>query len=122
MIKTILDQPITRRIKEKFQGRESVEQKLNLEAEYEVPLPVVDVGVSRVEELLNNTQVNEGKVLPICYRCTHVPKEGLYDGFRVQGMFFCSDCQREMFSAEQGSPEYQEFLFLIKGILCRGNS
>lgn len=60
---------------------------------------------------------NEGKVLPVCYRCARVPKEGLYDGFRVQGMFFCSDCQRELFSAEQDSPEYQEFLFLIQGIL-----
>jgi len=59
---------------------------------------------------------NEGKLLPVCYRCTQVPKEGLYDGFRVQGMFFCSDCQQELFTAEQGSPEYQEFLFLIKGI------
>lgn len=59
---------------------------------------------------------NEGKLLPVCYRCTKVPKEGLYDGFRVQGMFFCSDCQHELFTAEQGSPEYQEFMFLIKGI------
>ena len=60
---------------------------------------------------------NEGKVLPVCYRCTKVPKNGLYDGFRVEGMFFCSDCQQELFMAEQGSPEYQEFLFLIKGLL-----
>lgn len=59
---------------------------------------------------------NEGKILPVCYRCTRVPKEGLYDGFRVQGMFFCSDCQKELFTAEQGSPEYQEFMYLIKGI------
>ena len=56
----------------------------------------------------------EGKVLPVCYRCTQVPREGLYDGFRVQGMFFCSDCQKELFAAEQDSPEYQEFLFLTK--------
>lgn len=60
---------------------------------------------------------NEGKVLPVCYRCAQVPKNGLYDGFRVEGMFFCSDCQQEMFTAEQDSPEYQEFLFLIKQLL-----
>ncbi len=59
---------------------------------------------------------NEGKLFPVCYRCTRVPKEGLYDGFRVQGMFFCSNCQQELFTAEQGSPEYQEFLVLLKGI------
>lgn len=64
-----------------------------------------------------DSQANAGKVLPVCYRCAQVPKEGLYDGFRVQGMFFCSDCQRELFAAEQGSPEYQEFLFLIKDLL-----
>lgn len=60
---------------------------------------------------------NEGKVLPVCYRCAQVPKKGLYDGFRVNGMFFCSDCQQELFKAEQGSPEYQEFLFLIRETL-----
>jgi hypothetical protein len=58
-----------------------------------------------------------GKVLPVCYRCAQVPKNGLYDGFRVEGMFFCSDCQQELFMAEQGSPEYQEFLFLIKDLI-----
>lgn len=61
--------------------------------------------------------VNEAKILPVCYRCAQVPRNGLYDGFRVDGMFFCSDCQQELFTAEQGSPEYQEFLFLIRGIL-----
>lgn len=65
----------------------------------------------------HDSLVNQGKVLPVCCRCTQVPKEGLYDGFRVQGMFFCSDCQSELFAAEQGSPEYQEFLFLIRGLL-----
>lgn len=60
---------------------------------------------------------NEGKLLPVCYRCAKVPRKGLYDGFRVEGMFFCSDCQEELFMAEQGSSEYQEFLFLIKGLL-----
>ncbi|MDQ7092760.1 sigma factor G inhibitor Gin [Desulfosporosinus sp. PR] len=59
----------------------------------------------------------KGKVLPVCYRCAQVPQNGLYDGFRVRGMFFCSDCQQELCSAEQGTPEYQEFLFLIQGLL-----
>ncbi|KUO76213.1 MAG: inhibitor of sigma-G Gin [Desulfosporosinus sp. BRH_c37] len=72
-----------------------------------------------ISELIkeHDTLVNEGKVLPVCYRCAQVPKEGLYDGFRVRGMFFCSNCQRELFMAEHDSPEYQEFLFLIKGLL-----
>lgn len=74
-----------------------------------------DQKVSEMEKRMDQAS-GKGKVLPICYRCTQVPKGGLYDGFRVQGMFFCSDCQQELFTAEQGSPEYQEFLFLIKGI------
>jgi len=65
----------------------------------------------------HETVTNEGKLLPVCYRCTQVPRKGLYDGFRVEGMFFCSDCQLELFTAEQGSPEYQEFIFLMKEIL-----
>jgi Inhibitor of sigma-G Gin len=65
----------------------------------------------------HETVTNEGKLLPVCYRCAQVPRKGLYDGFRVEGMFFCSDCQLELFTAEQGSPEYQEFIFLMKEIL-----
>lgn len=72
----------------------------------------------RLEEVDGNeTFTNEGNVLPVCYRCAQVPRNGLYDGFRVEGMFFCSDCQLELFTAEHGSPEYQEFMFLIKEIL-----
>lgn len=48
---------------------------------------------------------NEGKVLPVCYRCAQVPRNGLYDGFRIAGIFFCSDCQQKIFMAEPGSPE-----------------
>ncbi|HBP65589.1 MAG TPA: inhibitor of sigma-G Gin [Desulfosporosinus sp.] len=76
--------------------------------------------VKEIKEQVNialNEEKVLGKVLPVCYRCAQVPKNGLYDGFRVEGMFFCSDCQEELFMAEQGSPEYQEFLFLIKGLL-----
>ena len=74
---------------------------------------------TEIQEKINNEKSvsNGGKVLPVCYRCAQVPKNGLYDGFRVSGIFFCSDCQQELFIAEQGSPEYQEFLFLIKGLL-----
>lgn len=74
---------------------------------------------TEIYENVNDQEIilNEGKVLPVCYRCARVPKDGLYDGFRVEGMFFCSDCQRELFTAEQDSPEYQEFLFLVKGLL-----
>lgn len=74
---------------------------------------------TEIEEDVKSNEVSaqEGKVLPVCYRCAQVPKEGLYDGFRVQGMFFCSNCQEELFTAEQGSPEYHEFLYLIKGLI-----
>ncbi|MDR3541927.1 MAG: sigma factor G inhibitor Gin [Desulfosporosinus sp.] len=76
---------------------------------------------TEIQEKVEGQEIvpSEGKVLPVCYRCTQVPKNGLYDGFRVEGMFFCSDCQQELFMAEQGSPQYQEFLFLIKGLLLQ---
>jgi hypothetical protein len=61
--------------------------------------------------------IKMGKVYPVCYRCAQVPKNGLYDGFRLRGMFFCSECQHELYTAEPDSPEYQEFLFLIQGLL-----
>lgn len=91
---------------------------------YTQPLMTTEIheeDIKGQETVLNEEKVL-GKVLPVCYRCAQVPRNGLYDGFRVGGMFFCADCQQELFRAEQGSPEYQEFLFLIKGLLCRGNS
>ena len=73
--------------------------------------------IKRQVNIVMNEEKVLAKVLPLCYRCAQVPKNGLYDGFRVEGMFFCSECQEELFMAEQGTPEYQEFLFLIKGLL-----
>lgn len=85
-------------------------------------LKTIDSWIQRRPEIPDEVKkqeplAHEGRVLPVCYRCAQVPKNGLYDGFRVGGMFFCSDCQQELFTAEQGSPEYQEFLFLIKELL-----
>jgi len=78
---------------------------------------IISEEIKGQEKLVMNEEKVIGKVLPVCYRCAQVPEKGLYDGFRVEGMFFCTDCQQELFMAEQGSPEYQEFLFLIKGLL-----
>jgi len=78
---------------------------------------IISEEIKGQENLVVNEEKVIGKVLPVCYRCAQVPEKGLYDGFRVEGMFFCTDCQQELFMAEQGSPEYQEFLFLIKGLL-----
>ena len=78
---------------------------------------IISEEIKGQENLVINEDKVIGKVFPVCYRCAQVPEKGLYDGFRVEGMFFCTDCQQELFMAEQGSPEYQEFLFLIKGLL-----
>ena len=78
---------------------------------------IISEEIKGQENLVIHEEKVIGKVLPVCYRCAQVPEKGLYDGFRVEGMFFCTDCQQELFMAEQGSPEYQEFLFLIKGLL-----
>ena len=79
--------------------------------------PTTDRQESKRLRLNSEANTLKAKVYPVCYRCAQVPEKGLYDGFRVRGMFFCSNCQTELSKAEQGSPEYQEFLFLIQGLL-----
>ncbi len=105
MMKTTYSQPLrTPGIQEKPQNNEKVRSE-----------------TVRNETVQNEAVRNKGQILPVCCRCAQVPRNGLYDGFRVAGVFFCSDCQQELFMAEQGSPEYQEFLFIIKGLLFGNN-
>ena len=48
------------------------------------------------------------KILPVCHACGRVPRRGLYDGFRLKGAFFCSDCENKMLTVESGSAEYEK--------------
>jgi len=47
-----------------------------------------------------------GAIQPICQACGQVPRFGLYDGFRVHGKFFCSECEQKLLAAAVGSPFY----------------
>ncbi|KLU62083.1 inhibitor of sigma-G Gin [Peptococcaceae bacterium CEB3] len=46
------------------------------------------------------------EVYPVCRQCGQVPRYGLFDGFRIHGNFFCTECQERLLSAEIGSPFY----------------
>lgn len=47
-----------------------------------------------------------GAIHPICLSCGQVPYFGLYDGFRVHGKFFCSECEQRLLAEEAGSSFY----------------
>jgi len=58
-----------------------------------------------------------GIIIPVCQHCQKVPSNGLRDGFRLKGVFFCGECQRRMLSAYPGEPDYLEFLAAVRGTL-----
>lgn len=47
-----------------------------------------------------------GVIYPICLSCGKVPQFGLYDGFRLQGRFFCTECENRLVEEEIGSSFY----------------
>lgn len=57
------------------------------------------------------------QVLPRCQCCQGVPDEGLYDGIRIQGILFCSDCCHQMTLSPIDSFFYQRFLSGVKKAL-----
>lgn len=58
-----------------------------------------------------------GKIYPVCRHCGQVPQDGLYDGFRLKGVFFCSACWHEGANARPDSELYTELYATIKKIL-----
>lgn len=47
-----------------------------------------------------------GVLIPVCQSCGKVPQFGLYDGFRLHGKFFCSECEKRLLEEEIGSSYY----------------
>lgn len=62
------------------------------------------------------------KILPVCHACGSVPRYGLYDGFRLKGAFFCSDCEDKMFTVEIGSAEYEKLVCDVRTLLFGASS
>ena len=59
----------------------------------------------------------KGLVYPVCAACGEVPRWGLYDGFRLKGRFFCSECEQKILSAEVGSAKYKEYMSVLREAL-----
>ncbi|MEA4900232.1 hypothetical protein [Desulfitobacterium sp.] len=56
-------------------------------------------------------------ILPRCQCCQEVPVQGLYDGIRIQGGFFCSSCCQNIITSSSSSVLYQHFLEGVKKAL-----
>nr|WP_006717667.1 sigma factor G inhibitor Gin [Desulfitobacterium metallireducens] len=57
------------------------------------------------------------QVLPRCKCCQEVPIQGLYDGIRIQGVLFCSECCHRIAMSSNSSIFYQRFFREIKNTL-----
>ncbi|HWQ71015.1 MAG TPA: sigma factor G inhibitor Gin [Desulfitobacteriaceae bacterium] len=64
----------------------------------------------------------KGNIYPVCYHCGQIPALGLYDGFRIRGKFFCSDCEQSILAMETGSRDYQLILACIRKAIFKGPS
>ncbi|MDI6812972.1 MAG: sigma factor G inhibitor Gin [Desulfitobacteriaceae bacterium] len=60
-----------------------------------------------------------GELHPVCQSCGKVPYLGLYDGFRIHGRFFCTECEQRLLTEAIGSAFYlkmaQHLRFLGNG-------
>ena len=56
-------------------------------------------------------------IYPVCRHCGQVPKLGLRDGFRLRGVFFCTECRNKMLTIEVGSPEYEDLFREMRQII-----
>ncbi|MHB1652501.1 MAG: sigma factor G inhibitor Gin [Desulfitobacteriaceae bacterium] len=63
----------------------------------------------------------KAELYPICQHCGQVPRLGLYDGFRVHGRFFCTECEKRLLEADGGSLFYMDMVRGIKEALFLGS-
>lgn len=59
----------------------------------------------------------KAEIYPVCQQCGQVPRLGLYDGFRVHGRFFCTECEQKLIQVEDGSLFYMNMVQNIKEAL-----
>ncbi|NLP44520.1 MAG: inhibitor of sigma-G Gin [Peptococcaceae bacterium] len=57
------------------------------------------------------------KIYPRCAICDQIPTKGLFDGFRLNGRFICSVCEKRIITAESGDMEYLKNMRNIRFIL-----
>lgn len=56
-------------------------------------------------------------IFPKCSLCGKVPRNGLYDGFRLNRKFICSDCEEHIVRSGIGSLDYYKNICDIRAIL-----
>ena len=63
-----------------------------------------------------NKERKEQKVVPVCFLCNKVPKEGFCSGFFLRGIFVCNECEEELIKCK---PEKEEEYYLTIAKLRR---
>lgn len=62
------------------------------------------------------------EVYPVCRQCGEVPRQGLFDGFRIHGHFFCTECEKQLLKAEIGSHFYRQMAEGLKEAIRKNRS
>lgn len=76
---------------------------------------------SREYELKNSADADH-KILPVCFLCHKVPKEGIRSGFFLKGLFICSHCERDLINSKPGdADEYFLTIAKLKKIIFKDN-
>ncbi len=65
---------------------------------------------------LNLNRDVKRKVVPVCFLCNKVPKEGFCSGFFLRGIFICNECEDELIKSK---PEKEEEYYLTIAKLRR---
>jgi hypothetical protein len=53
-------------------------------------------------------------LFPKCQCCGEVPKLGLYDGIRVNGVLFCSNCNYKVINSKSEDSFYERFFLAVR--------
>ncbi|MBZ4654554.1 MAG: Inhibitor of sigma-G Gin [Peptococcaceae bacterium] len=80
--------------------------------------------VENAEKIRQQNPVPAGhKVLPVCYLCNKVPKEGIKSGFFLKGIFICEECEKELINIKpEKHDEYMLTIAKLRHILFKNKS
>ena len=57
----------------------------------------------------------DGVILPVCFICGKVHKEGMHGGIYIKGKFICFDCEAEICNLQAKTPDYPQKNYLAVG-------
>ncbi len=52
----------------------------------------------------------DGVILPVCFICGKVHKEGMHGGIYIKGKFICLDCEAEICNLQAKTPDYPQMM------------